>query len=100
MFLRIISAPVKPGQTGALARKWESFQKTRLGTLPGFNHAYLAENQAGDHVLAVTVWDSRPEPAMAEKAVKQFAEQVQDLLTGPPTPVPAGCLLCGERRAS
>lgn len=78
MYLRIVSANVKPGQMDALAKRYEEVIIPALLSIDGCRYAYLARGSAdSDEVLSVTLWDSQASAAEYERSGR-FGEMVQE----------------------
>jgi heme-degrading monooxygenase HmoA len=83
MYVRIVRGQPQPGQAEELARRWKEYVAPRLGSAPGFRHAYLAVERESNRIAGVSIWDAKPGEAV-DQAMREFRQQVQDITGGPP----------------
>ena len=84
MYIRIVRGQPQPGQVDEVARRWKEHLGSRLGTIPGFRHAYFLGDREANRVAGISIWESKPGAALDE-AMGQFRQRVQDITAGPPT---------------
>jgi heme-degrading monooxygenase HmoA len=85
MYMRVVRNSLKPGQIDEFARRWNTYFPSRYTVMSGFRQAYLGHDLAGNAILAVTVWDARPDEAEIAGHVAEFRPQVADISSGPPS---------------
>ena len=85
MFVRIVRPQINPGQAQEAAKRWESFMAPRAKANPNFQRGYMAVNADGTSVVAVTLWDQLPDEERTKQIQKEIAEQMEGLMTGPPS---------------
>ena len=85
MYMRIVRNALQPGQFEEFTRRWEAYFPARYTQMAGFQRAYLGYDAATNGIVAITLWDARPDPAMIATHVAEFRPQVADLSSGPPT---------------
>ena len=83
MYIRIVRGLPQPGQVDEVARRWKEHLATRLGSTPGFRHAYISGDREASRIAAVSVWDGKPGEA-ADQTMREFRQRVQDITVGPP----------------
>jgi heme-degrading monooxygenase HmoA len=63
---------VKPDGIEEFTRRWEAYFPGRYTQIPGFKHAHVGCDRASNAVVAVTVWDSKPDEAVIASHVAEF----------------------------
>ena len=84
MFMRIVRSTPKPGQHDEFAKRWKAHFGPMIKQNPKVRHAYVGYDADANTVVAVTVWDERPEDAVLHAGAEEFRPKVQDLMAGPP----------------
>jgi quinol monooxygenase YgiN len=84
MYMRIFSAPARPGTVDELAHRLQAFITGQLHGLPGFLQLYGGGDRSTNQVTLVSVWETQAAMAGASRHVQAFAAEVQDLLAGAP----------------
>jgi heme-degrading monooxygenase HmoA len=84
MYIRIVRGQPQPGQVDEVARRWKEHLGPRLGSIPGFRHAYFSGDREANRITTVSVWDDKPGEAV-DQAMREFRQRVQDISVGPPT---------------
>jgi heme-degrading monooxygenase HmoA len=85
MYMRVVRNALQPGQIDEFTRRWETYFPSRYTAMSGFRHAYLGHDLAGNAILAVTVWDAKPDEAEIATHVAEFRPMVADISSGPPS---------------
>jgi len=85
MFVRIVRPQIKPGQAEEAAKRWETFMGPRAKGNPHLQRGYMAANADRTAIVAVTLWDQLPDEAMTSQIQGEIAEQMEGLMTGPPS---------------
>ena len=85
MHVRIVRPQLKPGNAKEAAKRWEAFAGPRIKDRAGFQRGYMAATPDGASVIAVTIWDELPDEASTKQFQSEIAEQMKDIMTGPPS---------------
>ena len=85
MHVRIVRPQIKPGQAQEAARRWEAFMGPKAKANPNLQAGYMAVNADGTALVAVTLWDELPSADMTKQIQKEIADQMEGLMTGPPS---------------
>lgn len=83
MQIRTTMARVRPGQLDEFARRWQDLVAPHVPEVPGLRSVYLCGDRERDTVLAIHLWERKPdEAAEAIHHRHQFRDHVRDLLEG------------------
>ena len=93
MFARNVSVRLKPN---ALAEFTKIFENEVLPTLkkqPGFDDEFAFTGDSGNHVIAISVWDTKEQAESYEKAAyPALLKSLENVLDGPPKVRPQNVL--------
>jgi quinol monooxygenase YgiN len=84
MYLRIVSAKIKPGKLEEFRRLYAAEIIPALRGVPGCRYAFLTESlEAQNEVISVTIWDSRQEAESYEQSglFDQLTQKVKHTLS-------------------
>jgi hypothetical protein len=84
MYMRLVRNTLQPGQIEEFTRRWEAYFPDRYTQMPGFQHAHLGFDSGVNAILAVTVWEAKPDEAVIATHVAEFRPLVADISSGPP----------------
>ena len=68
MYMRLVRNTLQPGQIEEFTRRWEAYFPDRYTQMPGFQHAHLGFDSGVNAILAVTVWEAKPDEAVIATA--------------------------------
>ena len=99
VWLRLVSLEILPGKFGEFKQLYVRHSIPALRAAPGCRHAYLLENdEDGDKVFSITVWESREHAVAYEKS--GVFERLIDLQKHTLSGHARGKLLAGEGDAA
>jgi heme-degrading monooxygenase HmoA len=84
MYVRIVRSTPKEGQAEEFARRWKKFFGGLTPRTPAVRQALVAYDKDANVLLAVSLWEDRPDDAMVANVAAEFRVQVEELLSAPP----------------
>jgi quinol monooxygenase YgiN len=84
MFMRIVRGTPKSGKHEEFGKRWKSFFGPMIEQNSNVRHAYVGYDEDSNEIVAVTVWNERPDDSAMPPVSEMFGQKVQDLMAGPP----------------
>jgi hypothetical protein len=85
MYIRIVRPQFKQGMAEAAAKHWEEIMRSRIKKNPDVQRGFMAATADRSSVVAITIWNQRPDPTATKKMMDEISQEMRDFTAGPPT---------------